>query len=241
MTRKGKIASLPATIREEVNRRLFDGERGPSILKSLNENPDVLRILESDAGRAAFGSKTDESSVTLVTAQNLSEWRNGGYQDWLAQRETVENTKILSDYAFKLAKAGGGSLSEGAAAIAGGRILQLLEQVARGEKPTTKDDEGEKSETSIEFDLEKLVNAVATLGHVEVAHKRETRQREELALDVQRFQRQTAELFIKWHTDKRATEIAEGKGSKEVKTEKLVELMFGQRDAAPSFLKDVDK
>jgi hypothetical protein len=205
-TRKGKIASLPATVREEVNHRLFDGERGPSILKSLNENPDVLRILDQLWGEEP------------VTAQNLSEWRQGGYQDWLARREREESIKILADYSLKLAKSSGGSITEGAAAIAGGKILELLEQATEGKA-----------------DYE-LLEALSLLRRTEIAQQR-TNQRSivlqqrdrQLLLEEKRFQRQTAELFIKWHTDKRATEIAEGKDSKEIKTDKLVQLIFGDK------------
>lgn len=217
-TRKGKVASLPATVREEVNRRLFDGERAPTILKWLHEQPEVLRVLD------------DLWKEEPVTAQNLSEWRQGGYQDWLGKRESVENTKLLAEYAFKLARAGGGSMSEGAAAIAGGRILELLEQVARGEKPVATNAAGD--EVAVDFDLEKLVNAVATLGHVEVAHKKETRQQKALELDVQRFQRQTAEMFMKFYKDNRAKEIMDRKGDAEVKTQDLVKVMFGEKPEA---------
>jgi hypothetical protein len=215
-TRKGKIATLPAKIREEINRRLHDGEQAKQILPWLNADKDVLRVLD------------ETWHEQPVTPQNLSEWRNGGYQDWLKQNERVEQIKVLADYSYKLAQAGG-SLSKGAAAIAGGRILQLLEKVVDGEVPTVTTEEGD--EVPVEFDLEKLVNAVATLGHVEVAHIRESRQSKALDLDVQRFRRQTAEMFIKFYKDRRAKEIMERKGDHEVQVKDLVGVMFGE---APS-------
>src|SRR4051812_37160211 len=104
-TRKGKIASLPAAIREEVNRRLFDGEKSPQIIKWLHEQPAVLKVLN------------DHWREEPVSAQNISEWRQGGYQDWLDRLEKVESLKVLSDYSLKLAQASGGSISEGALAI----------------------------------------------------------------------------------------------------------------------------
>jgi hypothetical protein len=220
--RKGKIASLPARIREEVNRRLLDGETAPQIIKWLSSEPDVARVLE------------ERWKGEAVSDNNISQWREGGYEDWKKQNERIEAIKTLSDYSFKLARAAGRSLSEGATAIAGGRILELLETVAdraqTGEANVVSlENEDSTREMPFEFDLEKLVNSVATLSHVEVARQRETRQGRGLELDIQRFRRQTAEIFISWHADKRAREILEGKGTKEVKMDNLVTLMFGER------------
>jgi hypothetical protein len=220
--RKGKVATLPAKIRAEVNRRLHDGESARQILPWLNADKDVLRVLD------------EVWHEQPVTPQNLSEWRQGGYQDWLKQNERVDAIKTLSDYSLKLAQAAGGSMSQGMAAIAGGRILQLLERVADGEVPTvarTGDEDNEQSaELPIEFNLEKLVNAVATIGQVEVAHKKESRQGKALELDVQRFRRQTAEMMRKFYKDEKVREIMERKGGdSEVQVQDLVAVMFGEK------------
>lgn len=218
--RKGKIASLPATIRAEINRRLHDGERSPQILPWLNAEPEVIRIVEE---------RWDNKKVS---ESNLSEWRLGGFQEWVKQNERVDAIKTLADYSLKLAQAAGGSMSQGMAAIAGGRILQLLERVADGETPTmVQSVDGEPAgELPIEFNLEKLVNAVATIGHVEVAHKKESRQGKALDLDVQRFRRQTGEYFRKFYKNERAREIMERKGADpEVQVQDLVKVMFGER------------
>lgn len=54
-----------------------------------------------------------------------------------------------------------------------------------------------------------------------------------LALDEARFRRETAELYLKWHEDKRARDIANGGGSKDAKIEALKSLFFapGELDA----------
>lgn len=44
MTRNGKIARLPREIREELNRRLDDGEQGVRLVEWLNGLPEVKRI-----------------------------------------------------------------------------------------------------------------------------------------------------------------------------------------------------
>ncbi len=66
MTRIGKIARLPHELREELNRRLQDGEPGAELVGWLNELPEVQTVLaEHFAGRP-------------ITEQNLSEWKTGG-------------------------------------------------------------------------------------------------------------------------------------------------------------------
>jgi hypothetical protein len=214
--RTGKIATLPAKIREEINRRLHDGQQARQILPWLNADKDVLRVLDE---------KWHEQPVS---SSNLSEWRLGGYQDWLKRNERVDAIKTLSDYSLKVAQAAGGSITQGAAAIAGGRVMELLEAVVNPE--------GGDAPGFMDVNLDKLINALSVLRGREIDQKR-TDQRDivlqqrdrALALEEKRFQRQTAEMFIKFYEDRRAKEIAEGKGTKEVKMDKLVTLMFGEK------------
>ncbi len=64
--RKGKIARLPLSIRLEVNRRMRDGQKYPTLCRWLNASPEAERALSKDFAQWA------------VTPQNLSEWRGGG-------------------------------------------------------------------------------------------------------------------------------------------------------------------
>jgi hypothetical protein len=50
----------------------------------------------------------------------------------------------------------------------------------------------------------------------------------ELQLSVQKFQRETAELFLKWNADQRASQIASSSQSNTQKIEQLGALMFGE-------------
>lgn len=201
--RKGKIARCPLAIRDEVNRRLLDGQSGPIILNWLNAQEAVLRVLDQH-----FGEEP-------ITAQNLSEWRQGGYQEWLSRRERVETTKDLANFAAKLGEAAGGTLADGSAAILGGKFLEALESA------------DEKT------DIGKITKAVVALRHADL-EARKAAQRERLldqkertvALAEKQFQVRSTELFLKFYEDKRAKEIAEGKGAKTVKMEKLRQLMF---------------
>src|SRR5215216_4692752 len=83
ITRIGTIARLPKTIRDELNRRLSEGERGTELVAWLNGLPEVKRII------------TEQFSGKPVRAQNLSEWKHGGYKDWLNKQEARELARQL--------------------------------------------------------------------------------------------------------------------------------------------------
>ncbi len=205
MSRTGKIARLPASLREEVNIRLLDGQPARTILAWLHSQPDALRVLD------------EYFAEEPITPQNLSEWKQGGYRDWLVRRDKVENMKVLSIHALKLAEAAGSSVSEGAAAIAGGRILELLESSTNEEL------------VGVSLALAKLRDADAKLITARVNKKKLGQKERELALAEARFQRQTAEQFIKWARTPEAQAILSSGESKPIQMKKLVQLMFGDR------------
>jgi hypothetical protein len=77
MARIGKIARLPGGIRSQLNSRLHNGDVGRQIVPWLNSLPEVKRVLAQQfEGRP-------------ITEQNLSDWRLGGYEEWLGQREVL--------------------------------------------------------------------------------------------------------------------------------------------------------
>jgi len=78
VTRNGKIARLPLAMRQELNRRLDEGEQAKKLVAWLNGLPEVQTIVAAE-----FGGKA-------IRAQNLSEWKQGGYLDWKAQQEALE-------------------------------------------------------------------------------------------------------------------------------------------------------
>jgi len=73
--RRGKIARLPRAVRDEVNQRLEDGQPGPAILAWLNGQPETQKTMQEE-----FGGKP-------ISKQNLSEWRLGGFGDWVRTKE----------------------------------------------------------------------------------------------------------------------------------------------------------
>src|SRR5689334_18390557 len=84
MTRKGKIARLPRAVRDELNRRLQDGEPGTQLVAWLNELPQVKQVLE-----VQFDGRP-------ITESNLSDHKAGGHQDWLTQQEEMELARELT-------------------------------------------------------------------------------------------------------------------------------------------------
>jgi hypothetical protein len=78
ISRKGKIARLPRDVRDELNRRLRDGESGKSLVGWLNELPETKAALLRE-----YGGRP-------ISGQNLSEWKQGGFRDWVAKTEADE-------------------------------------------------------------------------------------------------------------------------------------------------------
>jgi len=95
-TRIGKIARLPKEVREQLNRRLQDGEPGETLLDWLNALPKVQKILA-----AQFGGRP-------ISKQNLSEWKQGGYRDWARAEEGRLRVERITEQAAQL----GGSEEE---------------------------------------------------------------------------------------------------------------------------------
>lgn len=73
--RNGKVAQLPRHLREQINRLLEDGATYPAIIESLG--PDGAHL----------------------TVDNLSQWKNGGYQDWLQEQDYL----YFLNYGFEAA------------------------------------------------------------------------------------------------------------------------------------------
>jgi hypothetical protein len=95
MTRNGKIARLPYSIREVLNRRLRDGEQGKGLVDWLNSSQEVREVLADEFGGRA------------ISEQNLSEWKQGGYEDWVRHQQTREWVQKLADESADLEEVAG--------------------------------------------------------------------------------------------------------------------------------------
>jgi hypothetical protein len=114
MTRKGKIARLSREVRDELNRRLQDGEPGVRLVAWLNGLPETQKILQSEfAGRP-------------ISKQNLCEWKAGGYPEWLARQEMLAQARELAADAKELTAATEGRLTDHLATVLAARYAAAM-------------------------------------------------------------------------------------------------------------------
>jgi len=209
---KGKIGSLPAHLREEVNRRLHDGQNGREICDWLNAHPRVLEILD------------ERWNEQPVSPQNLSEWRNGGFQIWLKSRERGEHLRTLAEWAADFTeRVSPAALAKGAQAIAAGQLLEVLESA------------DEAQTLALTDVLDQVTKSVDRTHKNEIARDKLDLQKEQHALQAkqhelnrEKFERQTVEQFLKWQGTKEARAIVESGRPKQVQTQELLRLFFGR-------------
>jgi hypothetical protein len=89
-TRNGKIARLPRAVRQQVNTHLDDGMEAEPLLAWVNALPETQALL-----REKFDGKA-------INPQNLSEWRQGGYQDWLRNQQRLELAEQMMEQGQEL-------------------------------------------------------------------------------------------------------------------------------------------
>ncbi|HXB59378.1 MAG TPA: hypothetical protein VNU95_07425 [Candidatus Acidoferrales bacterium] len=112
---RGKIARLPGDVREQLNQRLLDGQSASAILPWLNDLAPVKAVL------------TAQFAGELVTAQNLSNWRIGGYQHWLRDQKELSQIKKFGDHAAGMSSTYHHNLAAGTLTVASARIFQSLQ------------------------------------------------------------------------------------------------------------------
>jgi hypothetical protein len=159
MTRTGKIARLPRDVRNQLNRRIADGEPGIRLVEWLNGLPDTQRVLAND-----FNGRE-------ISEQNLTEWKQGGYQDWLARQETLACARELAADAGELGEAAEGSLADHLALVLSARYAELVSGWNGG-----MDDE-----------FKRKLRALRTLCQDIVELRRGDHFAERLRLDLERF------------------------------------------------------
>src|SRR5215468_24674 len=71
--RNGKIARLPKALRDKINHWLDDGRTYPQIIKDLGDDAKDLK------------------------PSHFSEWRKGGYEDYLRHQEWRDHLRILRE------------------------------------------------------------------------------------------------------------------------------------------------
>ena len=114
MARNGKIARQPREIRDELNRRLQNGQQGAPLLAWLNGLPQVRQTLVEGFGGIA------------ISKQNLSEWRAGGFAEWQARQDTLDDARELAADANEITAATDGRLTDHLATVLAVRYASAL-------------------------------------------------------------------------------------------------------------------
>jgi hypothetical protein len=117
MTRNGKIARLPLAIRQELNQRLQDGQKGRQLVSWLNGLPEVQAVLASE-----FHGKP-------IAECNLTRWKNGGYAAWEEELRTRETAVAMIEESPALQEASINGLSDHMALVLTARMAVKLERL----------------------------------------------------------------------------------------------------------------
>ena len=113
-TRNGKIARLPYEIREQLNQRLERSQPSPKVLEWLNALPEVQEVLKED-----FDGEP-------VSRQNLSQWRQGGFEEWQARRDLCLGSEDLVHCAQEMDEHTDDELADVSATVLAGRLGCLI-------------------------------------------------------------------------------------------------------------------
>ncbi len=114
--RNGKIARLPRKLRDLVNQLLDDGVTYAQILQNLEQS-------------------SDPPLPYPLSERNISTWQQGGYQDYLKFRETLDLLSLKLDLALDLAREAErspGHMHSLTRALATIRICEFLSQFSIG-------------------------------------------------------------------------------------------------------------
>jgi hypothetical protein len=204
---RSKIGRLPFAIRNELNERIRDGEKGTDILSWLNATKEFKAVIKS------------EKCGPLIP-QNLTDWRDTGYADWLTDQGEADRLRRVTESTLTLIQATGGDPSTVAARMA---AASLIDAVTQSDSPEA---------------LNNAARSIAALRNAELSHEKNQLSREKLAMDGQtlelakaKFRRETCELFLKWQGNKTAQTIAKGPGTNDDKIQKLLAFMDKEEQA----------
>jgi hypothetical protein len=117
MTRNGKIARLPLSIRQQLNQRLQDGQKGRPLVAWLNGLPEVQAVLAAE-----FNGKP-------IAECNLSRWKNGGYESWEEEQSLREAATAMIEESPALKEADKDGLSDRMALLLTARMALRIKHL----------------------------------------------------------------------------------------------------------------
>jgi hypothetical protein len=111
----GKIARLPRCFRDQLNERFERSEESPQLLDWLNALPEVKEVVQN------------HFAGVPISPQNLSQWRQGGFQEWLARRDFCEEIREVGQLADDImTEYASGVLADDAAIVLAGRFAVFI-------------------------------------------------------------------------------------------------------------------
>ena len=210
MTRTGKIARLPRSLRHELNRRLRNGEQGKRLLTWLNAVPEALAVLQAEFGGRA------------ISEQNLSEWKTGGYREWQAQQEALERAGELASSASELTQTAG-ALADHLAVVLTTRYAAVLAEW----DGDPEGDVGRKLRV-----LRALCQDVVELRRGDHSAARLKIEQARLAQEREETEEEAVEHFRRWAQNPRVRELMCGKCLSPEEREERLRQIFGLEPAA---------
>ena len=215
MALNSKISRLPRTVRDELNRRLDDGAKGPELLPWLNGLPETQAMLKKHYGGIE------------ISDQNLSNWRETGFAEWQSQQQHVIKIKRMSELAMSVA-GNAGDILKGARAISAGHLMQVLENLDP--------DAQEQLLAENPENFPKLLGALASISSAHTSDDTNTLRREKLKddkerlrLDREKFEMMAAKALLKHALSPEIQKVIKGGGSNADKIAALRARMFPQR------------
>lgn len=132
--RTGKIARAPFEVRTQVNEMLRDGRMYESIIKFLGEK-----------------------GIAGVNEQNLTNWKDGGFQDWLREQGRLSEMAAKREFALRIVQENeGSSIHEAGLQLAASQIFELLDGI---DVPSMKEKLADDPEN-----FSKIVSALARIS-----------------------------------------------------------------------------
>src|SRR5262245_52136524 len=102
-TRTGKVARLPKEMRDQLNQMILDGVPFGKIISNLGE------------------------SASHLNEDNITNWKKGGYQDWLLDLERKQALSATREAALDLVKEkAGATVQDAGRTIAAAQLYELL-------------------------------------------------------------------------------------------------------------------
>jgi hypothetical protein len=174
--RNGKIARLPRHLRDRLNQALYDRYTAKSLCHALNQLPEVKALMAQ-----YFDGRP-------LRPQNLSEWKQGGYRDWLRHRELLEQKRELNADAKDLSDTAHGL----AGSLFGLLTLDYTDLLMHGDTQTPGEFEARRKKLSL------VSQDIARLHRCDLHARRVQVQEAKSQRDEEKTEEQLLLKFVEW-------------------------------------------